>query len=74
MSARDLETLRTAHPSFGKVADTLVKVADTLVALAYDETVTPQVYDRVCDAIFTVLYAWSDVRAAAVSGAEGDRE
>ena len=46
-----LTMLRDAHPSFASVADMLVDLAD-------DESVSPKVYDRVCDAVFTVLYAW----------------
>lgn len=48
----DLAFLRVAHPSF-------VSVADTLVDLAADESVSPEVYDRVCEAVFTVLTAWA---------------
>ena len=49
--AREIETFRSAHPLFGSVADTLLELAD-------DTTVTPAVYDRVCEAIFTVAHAW----------------
>jgi hypothetical protein len=47
-----IEALRAADPSFGSVAD-------TLLALAGDDSVSPQVYERVCDAVFTVLMAWA---------------
>ena len=47
-----LAFLRATHPSFGSVADTLTD-------LAADDSVSPAVYDRVCDAVFTVLTAWA---------------
>lgn len=47
-----LAFLRAAHPSFASVADTLTD-------LAADDSVSPEVYDRVCDAVFTVLTAWA---------------
>lgn len=53
----ELATLRAAHPSFGPVADTLVDLAN-------DDTVSPQVYLRVCEAVFTVLNAWAESRIA----------
>lgn len=47
-----IEVLRAAHPSFNSVADTLLD-------LAADDSVSPQVYERICDAVFTVLMAWA---------------
>lgn len=53
LETRELvEFLRAAHPSFNSVADTLLD-------LAADDSVSPQVYERVCDAVFTVLTAWA---------------
>jgi hypothetical protein len=49
--AESLQVLRAAHPSFEPVADTLVDLAN-------DETVSPEVYTRMLDAVFIVLYAW----------------
>lgn len=38
------------------------KAADVLEELAHDDSVTPYVYDRVCDAVFSVLDAYHDAR------------
>ncbi len=38
------------------------EVADILLALAADDAVSPEVYEKVCRAVFVVLEAWSDLR------------
>lgn len=51
---RGIAIMRAADPSFGAVADTLLDLAN-------DDTVSPEVYERVCAAVFVVLNAWSDL-------------
>lgn len=48
-----ITTLRNAHPAFGKVANLLLE-------LAGDRDVSPELYLRICDSVFTVLNAWAD--------------
>ena len=40
--------------------------ADTLLDLAADDSVSPEVYERVCDAVFSVLNAWALLSTARV--------
>ncbi len=35
-------------------------VADVLLDLAADDTVSPEVYEKVCRAVFSVLNAWAE--------------
>jgi hypothetical protein len=48
------EVLRRSHPSF-------VGIDAILMELAADESVSPRVFDRVCEALFTVLMAYAEV-------------
>lgn len=45
--------LVSSHPSFGRVDE-------ILIGLAADESVSPAVFDRVCEALFVVLNAYAE--------------
>jgi hypothetical protein len=61
VSIEAIGVARLHEAGFGSVAETLLDLAD-------DPTVSPDVYEKVCEAVFTVLNAWAEERTRAQIG------